>query len=150
MSEDRCQPRVRVAGIIIKDGAVLMIAHKKGDARYWLLPGGGVACMETLDEALRREFIEELSIEVEVGDVALIADSIDTETDRHIINICFMCRHLSGEHRLGTEEILDSYGYFKPEDLADMTVYPPINSELKSIVQGMMKSIYLGRLWLKK
>ena len=43
--------RVRVAGIIVEDARVLLIAHKKNDKVYWLLPGGGVDFGESLPDA---------------------------------------------------------------------------------------------------
>ena len=32
--------RIRVAAIIVEKGKLLLLAHKKNDAVYWLLPGG--------------------------------------------------------------------------------------------------------------
>jgi hypothetical protein len=34
--------RIRVAGLIVKDGRLLLVAHEKNGRRYWLVPGGGV------------------------------------------------------------------------------------------------------------
>ena len=45
------EPRVRVAGIVIEDNKLLLIAHKKNNSVYWLLPGGGVNYGESLEEA---------------------------------------------------------------------------------------------------
>lgn len=52
----------RVGGIVIKDNTVLLIhRHKKGKKDYWVIPGGGVEDEETLEEALKREMLEETS-----------------------------------------------------------------------------------------
>jgi ADP-ribose pyrophosphatase YjhB (NUDIX family) len=69
--------RIRVAGILIRGNRLLLIAHKKNDEIYWLLPGGGVDYGESLHEELIREFMEEHNISVDIKDVALISDSID-------------------------------------------------------------------------
>jgi ADP-ribose pyrophosphatase YjhB (NUDIX family) len=53
--------RIRVAGLVVEENKILLIAHKKGNEIYWLLPGGGVEYQESLDEALKREFFEEYS-----------------------------------------------------------------------------------------
>lgn len=41
--------RVRVAGVLVEEGKLLLIAHKKKKNIYWLLPGGGVDYGESLD-----------------------------------------------------------------------------------------------------
>ena len=45
------------------DEVLLIHRHKNGD-EYWVLPGGGVEDEETLEEALKREVMEETSLEV--------------------------------------------------------------------------------------
>ena len=35
-------PRIRVAGLLINGGRVLLVRHEKDGRSYWLLPGGGV------------------------------------------------------------------------------------------------------------
>jgi 8-oxo-dGTP pyrophosphatase MutT (NUDIX family) len=42
LTEQGGDVRVRVAGILINHEGVLLIAHKKDEDVYWLLPGGGV------------------------------------------------------------------------------------------------------------
>ena len=51
-------PRIRVAGLLLQGGSVLLVRHQKGEDTYWLLPGGGVQYGESLEEALNRELLE--------------------------------------------------------------------------------------------
>ncbi len=60
------KPTIRVAGLLIHEGSILMVEQGRGDERYWLLPGGGVQFGETLSDALRRELQEELGLRVGV------------------------------------------------------------------------------------
>ncbi|HEY1405774.1 MAG TPA: NUDIX domain-containing protein, partial [Spirochaetota bacterium] len=62
--------RVRVAGIVIRDQKILLIAHRKKNDEYWLVPGGGIDYGESADEALAREMCEELSVDVRVNDLS--------------------------------------------------------------------------------
>ncbi|MFH0885231.1 MAG: (deoxy)nucleoside triphosphate pyrophosphohydrolase [Candidatus Micrarchaeota archaeon] len=59
-----------VAGIIRKDGKILL-AQRKDDCERepgkWEFPGGKIKDGETPEVALRREIMEELGVEIEVG-----------------------------------------------------------------------------------
>lgn len=55
---------MRVAGIIIKDGKVLLMRRIKNGEEYYVFPGGSVEEGENLEEALEREIKEELSLDI--------------------------------------------------------------------------------------
>ena len=62
--------RVRVGGILVRNGALLLAAHRgllPKEATFWSPPGGGWAFGESLKEALQREFREETGLAVRVG-----------------------------------------------------------------------------------
>jgi ADP-ribose pyrophosphatase YjhB (NUDIX family) len=64
------QVRVRVGGLLVRDGAILLAAHRgllPGEATFWSPPGGGWLFGESLKEGLRREFQEETGLAVHVG-----------------------------------------------------------------------------------
>ncbi len=147
MSDNGNDVRVRVAGILIRGNRLLLIAHKKNDDIYWLLPGGGVDYGESLHEALTREFMEELNISVDIKDVSLISDSIDPSGDRHVVNICFLCTYKTGDFILGEEGRLYDFRFFDRDELADLEIFPPINNDLIDIINGKVKDRYIGKLW---
>lgn len=140
-------PRIRVAGILLKGDEILLIAHKKNGDIYWLLPGGGVDYGESLEEALVREFQEELNITVNVNDVAIISDSIDPSGERHVVNICFYCTHAGGDFSLGDDKRLHDFRFFKDAEIENIDIFPPINKNLKSIIGGNSGMKYIGKLW---
>ncbi len=53
-----------MTGVLIKDGKVLLIHRIKNGEDYYTFPGGGVEEGENVDEALKREMKEELSLDV--------------------------------------------------------------------------------------
>ena len=141
--------RIRVAAIIVEKDKILLLAHKKNNKVYWLLPGGGVKYGESLHEALKREAEEELGIGVNIHDTGLILDSVDPGGKKHIVNICFFCSRAKGDYKLGKDKRLHSFGFFSADDIPDLPVFPPIKEELKSILIGSYKKdIYLGARWI--
>lgn len=70
----------RVRAIIIQDSKILLIKRVKPEIVYWVIPGGGVEENETLEVALQRECLEELGIEVNVGQSVFEMDSKKIET----------------------------------------------------------------------
>jgi len=63
-------PTLVSAGIIIKGDRILICQRSRADPHglQWEFPGGKVRDGERLEDSLRRELAEELSIEAEVGE----------------------------------------------------------------------------------
>jgi len=71
------QPIIGVGGIIFHDRSVLLVKRaQEPGLGQWSLPGGAVELGETLVDALRREILEEVSIEVEIGGLVRVLDKI--------------------------------------------------------------------------
>ena len=147
MIESNHNIRIRVAGIIIEEDKILLIAHKKDGKIYWLVPGGGVDYGESLNESLVREYKEELNIKIAVSQPVLMCDSIDLDSGRHIVNVFFECTNIEGELQLSKEERLYDFAYFSVNDLKNLTVYPPVNNELIKIIENKNEELYLGKMW---
>jgi ADP-ribose pyrophosphatase YjhB (NUDIX family) len=64
--------RVRAAGILVRDGQVLM--ESMADREVWGPPGGGVEEGESLAAACEREFTEELGLAITVRRLVLVTD----------------------------------------------------------------------------
>ena len=64
--------RVRACALIIEDDKILLAEFEDERGIHYNLPAGGVEPNESVVEAVKREAKEEASIEVEVGQLALI------------------------------------------------------------------------------
>lgn len=77
--------RINVRGIVYKDGKILAVKHKNKDgseAPYWAVPGGGLDPLESLQDGLVREFIEETGIRPKVGKLLFIQQFASERTSR--------------------------------------------------------------------
>ncbi|QDA61352.1 NUDIX domain-containing protein [Hymenobacter jejuensis] len=64
------QVRVRVCGMLVHEGALLLTAHRgmlADEQPFWSPPGGGWQFGETIQDCLKREFLEETGVKVTVG-----------------------------------------------------------------------------------
>jgi 8-oxo-dGTP diphosphatase len=77
----------------------ILLIKRKNDPfkRYFALPGGFVNEGEKVEDALRREAEEELSIKVEPSDILGIYSDPNRDPRGHIMSIAFIAKIISGE-----------------------------------------------------
>ncbi|MGH7738635.1 MAG: NUDIX domain-containing protein [bacterium] len=141
--------RIRVAGILVKDGQLLLVRHEKNNQSYWLLPGGGVEYGESLEQALTREFEEEVGLHIEVGSLVLAHDSIPEDRNRQGLNLYFLVTTHDTQLQVTPDEVLRDAAFHSLEQFKEMKVYPDAKIE---ILRGIETSwngglAYLGNLW---
>jgi 8-oxo-dGTP diphosphatase len=98
------RPIVGVGAVVLDGSRVLLVkrAHEplKGQ---WSVPGGAVEIGETLEEAIRREVLEETSLDIEVGPIVDVLDRIRHDPDGrvkfHYVLVDFVCRRVGGTLR---------------------------------------------------
>jgi len=88
-------------GILERDGRILLVASRYPNHPHplWNLPGGRQEPYELLEAALRREFLEEVSLAVAIERVAYVAESFDRSTQTQFTNVAFVVNG-KGEPRL--------------------------------------------------
>ncbi len=71
MAEPRKHTEVAVGVLVRADGALLLSTRPPGKpyAGYWEFPGGKIEAGETVEQALRRELIEELGVTIKSAQV---------------------------------------------------------------------------------
>ena len=143
------RPRVRVAGILEEDGKLLLIEHTKNDKSYWLLPGGGVDWGESIEEAVKREFLEETNLVVEIEEFLFISETLAPDKTKHVINLYFRVSRVSGEMALGDDVVLSDLKFFSLEEMEKIKIYPNVNGILKKIMKKESYENFLGMIWDK-
>ena len=147
---EEIRPRIRVAGILIEDGKILLIQHHKNNKKYWLIPGGGNDWGETAKEALIREYREEANMDIEVDEFLFFSETIYPNKERHILNLFFRIHRNEKNNsiiKLGDEAVLTDLKFVTEEELKTMTIYPNIKENLLKLMNGEKVKNYLGSLW---
>lgn len=141
--------RIRVAGILLQDGKLLLVRHEKNGQSYWLLPGGGVEYGESLEQALTREFQEEVGLRIQVGPLVLAHDSIPEDRHRQGLNLYFLVSAPATRLQVTPDEVLRDAAFYSLDHFKAMKVYPDAKIEiLRGIETGWKGGLaYLGNLW---
>lgn len=95
-------PRVGVGGVVVQDGALLMVERGRPPrAGQWAIPGGKLHWGERLEEAVAREVEEETGLSVEVGELIWTGQTIGP--DWHFILLDFEATVTGGSLSAGDD-----------------------------------------------
>ncbi len=124
--------RVRVGIVIVQDGQILLVKHRRMGRSYWVLPGGALAAGESLAECAAREVREETGLAVQADCLLYVSEAYSTTGTRHDLNIIFL-GHLADENR--APRAMAGWAIERPEfvplkDLAGLVLLPSIAGEI--------------------
>jgi 8-oxo-dGTP diphosphatase len=95
------QLRVRVSGICIQNDKILLINHSglNESNEFWSPPGGGLQFGESIEECLKREFLEETNTVVSIVKFLIIKEFINPPL--HAIELYYEVKIESGNIEKG-------------------------------------------------
>lgn len=92
---DKYNFTIRITGILIENGKILLVKQKVTEKRNWSLPGGKLERGETLEEGIIREMKEETGLDVGILKLLYICDV--SATDNTLLHITFLLKRKNGE-----------------------------------------------------
>ena len=131
-----------VTGVVIHEGRVLLARHTYGGGKGKLIiPGGYVNFGETPQDALKREYMEETGVEIEVCDI------IGIRFNTKDWYVAFRAGYISGEARSDNNENSEVIWMDLDEALSREDV-PELTKSLISAAltegKGLVRAVYNG------
>ncbi|WP_194777354.1 NUDIX domain-containing protein [Pararhodonellum marinum] len=139
--------RLRVNGVLIENNALLMVKHNMGRGRYfWNVPGGGMQYGSDAITNLKREFMEETGLHIQVENYLFAHELLNPPL--HALELFFEVRRTAGELTLGKDpelsndhQLMEEIKYMELDELKSIP-----NTEKHQMFWGI-KSIKDVRIW---
>lgn len=93
---------IRVTGVLIENGEILVVKQKMSSSRNWSLPGGRLERGETIRQGLIREMREETGLDVDIVRLLYLCD-IEGSANT-VLHITFLLKRTGGDITLPTNE----------------------------------------------
>jgi 8-oxo-dGTP diphosphatase len=146
--------RVSVKAIVLVDGRILLARHRDRHGNWYSLPGGGQEHGETLEEAVRRECLEETGFRIRLGPLLFVRDYIaahhefaEEDPGAHQVELMFQCQLLDEKQDPGgrvPDPMQTGVEWVEVSPLATCRLYPKAVARL--LANGLPTSgpVYLG------
>lgn len=125
-------------GLLERNGTVLLVASRYPNLAepVWNLPGGRQRAGELLAQTVRREFREEVSLDVEIGSLHFVAESYDVATGTHFLVCCFAVT-TAGEPRVPPDDahVVDA-AWIPRGEIARVVTVPVVRDPLLAHLAG--------------
>ncbi len=139
---------VRPAGLLLKDGHFLTMLYRYGASLVYVLPGGNPDPGETLEEALVREWQEELGVTPEVDAMVLGGEVLQFGNKQDMFHCLFTVRMTADQTPvLNTAHTSARDIVWLPvAALENVTLYPNFSAQLPTLDENSGGFRYVGRL----
>ncbi len=143
------QFNLRVYGILINSkNEVLVSDEKYKGIEFTKFPGGGLEWGEGTIECLKREFVEELNLEIQVDSILYLADFFqvsDFNDKDQLISIYYKisCENTDNIEVSNSEihtERLEHHRWISLNDLSEENMYFPIDKKVVSILKESIEN----------
>src|SRR5215207_362568 len=146
---------VRVAAVVARDGALLLVRHQKPERNpYWVLPGGRLEPGETIPQCAEREISEETGLSARFSRLLYVSEFL--REGRHTVDITVRMAPEGDEEAVlgsdpevapGSEPTLRELRWVSQDELRGIDLLPAhIKARLLEDAAGgwTANSIYIG------
>ena len=127
------KPSIAVDGVLIKNGKILLIKRKNEPFKgKWALPGGFVEYGEKVEDAVLREFQEEVGIKAKIKKLLGVYSDPKRDPRGHVISVVFLLE-AEGEPKAG-DDAADAK-FFSLDEL------PPLAFDHEKIIKDAIREI---------
>ena len=125
--------RIRICGVCIQEGKILLLNHIgiRENSDFWCPPGGGLEFGETIDDCLKREFLEETNTEILVGKFLTINEFVNPPL--HAVELFYEVKIINGIAKKGIdpemdEQIISDLRWFSLQETIELSVHDIVKS----------------------
>lgn len=132
--------------LVIRDGKMAAVRIRDAGEEWYIMPGGGMEAEETLSEALCREVMEELGLEIECGELLFVIEGVHGEAF-HRVDLVFECRIVREvpEAILHADTNQVGIEWLKISSLNTQPLYPSkLRRQIMNYYEGKPHRVYLG------
>jgi 8-oxo-dGTP diphosphatase len=124
-------PMIGVGALILRDGRMLLVKRSKEPSKgKWSIPGGRLELGETIEEAVKREVLEECGVQIDIVRVLEVTDNILRDDDGriryHFVLIDMLANYLSGEPKAQSDA--EECRWATPAELAELDMNPRLRT----------------------
>lgn len=145
------QHRIRAAGIIIKENALLLLRVKDFSGEYWIPPGGGLEENDGHTKAcLKRECHEEAGIDVTVGELVCVREFLETTRNIYHAEFFYHITDFSGEPHIDNlaghndAQFIQEVEWVPIESLEQRRTFPTDLKQVAMLALQHKTSVHLG------
>lgn len=113
-------PQIRLTGLLVEQGRLLVVRQRCRECEHWNLPGGRLEEGETIACGLEREMAEECGLAVSVGDLLYVTDRFRRHGE-HVVDMAFSVSRARGGARVPLDAAeIDSVRMAAPAELPSL------------------------------
>ncbi len=114
---------VGVGAMVFNDKGEVLLSQRgekaKNERGTWEFPGGSVEFGEKLTDAVKREFMEEYGIEIEILELLSVDDHILPDEGQHWVSPTYIAKLIKGTAQIKEPEKCSAIGWYKLDNLPD-------------------------------